>query len=205
MQTALIKIVFIILLIAALVPALAQTPLNSSESNLLLWNSGQNAFIHFTGQFYCVNPTASNSLSVECTANQFPVLRPALNRTLPSIFFLWPYGFIPNPSTVSCNTLGGCLSEPQKIDFSSFLGPEFANQPTPIHTYLADTSFTDNPDWWNVRLVIITNPAAWNLLSRSKNLSTLKQLQQDNQGVGPDITTNIFLHLRPDPTIRNLF
>jgi hypothetical protein len=116
--------------------------------------------------------------------------------------------FSPAPPTQCPST--GCIDHPMTIDLSrlaSALGApasKLKDVPVPAHDHILNTRNNDQPEWWPVVVVGVTNRGAWDKIVSAKSLTEVRVLQKEkDSGVTGDIPTNLFLWFQTLPGVTN--
>ncbi|HET9058355.1 MAG TPA: hypothetical protein VFN61_00415 [Acidimicrobiales bacterium] len=114
--------------------------------------------------------------------------------------------FSPAPSYLQCPPTPGCIDHPMHIDLSrlsSALGAPasaLANTMLPGHDHIVTTVANNDPIWWSVVVVGVTNPTAWNEIISAKSYTEIQTLQaQSGSGVTGNIPTNAYLFFQVLP------
>lgn len=113
--------------------------------------------------------------------------------------------FKPQPVDLQCPVSGYCIDHPATVDLSrlaSTLDPILGTTPTQLenapgtpHSHIVLTTNHNQPEWWNVQVIGVTNAAAYNKIDMASNKEAeVKALQADpSSGVTGAIPTNVFL------------
>jgi hypothetical protein len=137
-----------------------------------------------------------------------PAFTPALGRALKKLFGMVPDAFKIHPGEfVQCpdpgNAPGSCTMHPIQTD----LGPVLAalklvppktvlNVPLVNHSHLvADNAIVTRPEWWEVVVVLVTDPKAWPGKTGTSGITSLAKLRaaQRAKQAFPDVPSNFFL------------
>ncbi len=138
-----------------------------------------------------------------------PAFTPQLGATLKSLFGFVPDGFKPNPGVpVQCpapaDMPGQCTMHPIQVDLGPVLAAlklipphKVVNVPLPDHSHIvSNIAINQKPEWWQVIVVLVTNPKAWPNAAGTKGITSLAKLraaQKDGMAY-PDVPTNFFLY-----------
>jgi hypothetical protein len=137
-----------------------------------------------------------------------PAFTPALGKTLKKLFGIVPDAFKIHPGEyVQCPDPGlppgTCTMHPIQTD----LGPVLAalkkvppktvvNVPLVNHSHLvANNAIVTAPEWWEVVVVLVTDPKAWPNKAGTTGITSVKKLraaQKASQAL-PDVPSNFFL------------
>lgn len=142
------------------------------------------------------------------TNKNSPAYTPQLGATLKSLFGFVPDGFKANPGVpVQCPAPGEmpatCTMHPVQVDLGPVLAAlklipahKVVNVPLPEHSHIvSNIAINQTPEWWQVIVVLVTNPKAWPNAAGTKGITSLAKLR-DAQKHGmayPDVPTNFFL------------
>ncbi len=153
--------------------------------------AGHTVRFYYTRNFYCAQPPASTATS-RCEGGANYTQTPA--RTFDPLYVIVPLGFTPPARTLQCPA-GHCIDHPHTIDLTSVLGAGTGNLPLPAHSHIVATANSGQSEWWNVDVVGVKSPWAWNKLIKAKSDRELQYLQRhDSAKVTGNITTNLFLY-----------
>ncbi len=90
---------------------------------------------------------------------------------------------------------GHCIDHPSTIDLSAVLGAGTKNITLPAHSHIVSTGNGGKSEWWNVIVVGVTKPAAWNKIVSARSDAELTKLQRTaSSGVTGNNVTNLFLY-----------
>jgi hypothetical protein len=155
------------------------------------WYDGHTVTFLYTRNFRCAAPPASNA-ATRCEGGADYTQTPA--STFDPLYVVVPLGFTPKPTTLQCKA-GHCIDHPDTIDLSGILGSSYKDVPLPAHSHIVATANSHQSEWWNVVVVGVTKPAAWNKIVWAKSDAELQKLQRTaNSGVTGDNVTNLFLY-----------
>jgi hypothetical protein len=158
----------------------------------------------YTANYYC-DTSVSAASSTGCEAGaKYTKLPPSATSQDP-LYILVPIGF--TPSGLQCAEKGNCIDHPDATDLSrlaSTLDPllhttpsQLDNVPLSPHDHFITTRNNNLPEWWNVNVVGVTNPASYNKAVAAKSYSALQAMEgQAGTGVTAAIPTNIFLYFQ---------
>ena len=158
------------------------------------WSNGQTVSIQYPQNFFCdtsVASSASSGCEVGTAANVGPVGNP--NRSV--LYVLVPLFHNPSPAPMCAQA--SCPNHPLNIDLSRIAGalsamPDaVAEVPLPAHSHILDGNAGG---WWQVKIVAVTNQAAWATLAAGKSQMVMDSLiATPNSGVAGPIPTNLYL------------
>jgi hypothetical protein len=155
------------------------------------WYDGHTVTFRYTKNFRCQTPPASQA-STKCEAGSDYTQTPA--KSFDPLYVMVPLGFTPSKSTLQCPTAGRCIDHPSTIDLSAVLGKGTGNLKLPPHSHIVATANSHQAEWWNVVVVGVTSPSAWNKIVHARSDTELQRLQrQAKSGVTGNIVTNLFL------------
>jgi hypothetical protein len=155
------------------------------------WYAGHTVKFRYTKNFSCATPPASKA-STKCEAGADYTQTPS--RTFDPLYVVVPLGFTPARSTLQCPVAGHCIDHPSTIDLSAVLGKGTSNLKLPPHSHIVATANGGAPEWWNVVVVGVSSPSAWNKIVHAKSDAELQSLQRHaKSGVTGNIVTNLFL------------
>lgn len=156
------------------------------------WYAGHTVTFRYSKNFRCQEPPASHA-TTKCEAGSDYTQTPA--RTFDPLYVVVPLGFTPPKSTLQCPTAGHCIDHPSTIDLSAVLGKGTGNLALPPHSHIVATANSHQAEWWNVVVVGVSSPSAWNKIVHAKSDRELQRLQrQAKSGVTGNIVTNLFLY-----------
>jgi hypothetical protein len=155
------------------------------------WYDGHTVTFRYTKNFSCQEPPASKASS-RCEAGADYTQTPS--RTFDPLYVVVPLGFTPKRSTLQCPVAGHCIDHPSTIDLSAVLGKGTSNLKLPAHSHIVATANGGQSEWWNVVVVGVSSPSAWNKIVHAKSDAELQRLQRHpKSGVTGNIVTNLFL------------
>ena len=121
-----------------------------------------------------------------------------------------PLGFKIPTYAVDCPNLLTCIDHPGTIDLSPVepalkglfptltdaqLTAALKNYPVPGHDHFIGTLAKSKPQWWEVRVVVVTNPDTYRTIQQKKSLAfVLKLLKEKNKNMVGTVKTNLFLY-----------
>jgi hypothetical protein len=156
------------------------------------WWHGHTVTFKYTKNFRCQEPPTSKASS-KCEAGADYTQTPA--QSFDPLYVVVPLGFTPKKSTLQCPTAGHCIDHPSTIDLSAVLGKGTSNLKLPAHSHVVGTTNGGQPEWWNVVVVGVSSPSAWNKIVHAKSARELQKLQRTaKSGVTGNIVTNLFLY-----------
>jgi hypothetical protein len=156
------------------------------------WYNGHTVTFLYTKNFSCKTPPASMASS-KCEAGSDYTQTPA--SSFDPLYVVVPLGFTPAKSTLQCPIAGHCIDHPSTIDLSAVLGKGTGNLALPAHSHIVATANGHQGEWWNVVVVGVSSPSAWNKIVHAKSDWELQRLQRTaKSGVTGNIVTNLFLY-----------
>lgn len=168
------------------------TPVSSATTPA--WVDGQTVTIQYPQNFFCdksVPASAPSGCEVGTDSNRGPVS----NADRSVLYVLVP--LFANPSPAPMCAVASCPNHPMTIDLSRIAGAlgatpgAVANVALPAHSHILDGPAGG---WWDVKVVAVTNEAAWSALAAGKSQATMFALINDpNSGVLGPIPTNLYL------------
>jgi hypothetical protein len=168
--------------------ASGSTVLPVSSATTPAWSGGTTVNIQYPQNFFCDTSVPSGALSgceVGTAANVGPVGNP--NRSV--LYVLVPLFANPLPAPMCAEA--SCPNHPLNVDLSQVFGSTAANVPLPAHSHILDGNAGG---WWQVKIVAVTNQAAWTELARGKSQTVMDTLiATPNSGVLGPIPTNMYL------------
>jgi hypothetical protein len=155
------------------------------------WYDGHTVTFKYTKNFSCQKPPASKASS-KCEAGADYTQTPA--SSFDPLYVVVPLGFTPRKSTLQCPVAGRCIDHPSTIDLSAVLGKGTSNLKLPPHSHIVATANSRQAEWWNVVVVGVSSPSAWNKIVHARSDRELQRLQRTpKSGVTGNIVTNLFL------------
>ncbi|MGH9064954.1 MAG: hypothetical protein ACRD0L_13465 [Acidimicrobiales bacterium] len=169
------------------------------------WINGQNVDALYSQNFFCDRSVSSKDAN-GCEAGAgYKALPPGVSSaTFTDPLYIPVPLFKPAPSYLQCQAGKTCIDHPSSIDLSrlsSVLDPilgttpsQLASTPLPGHDHIITTRNQNQPEWWPVVVIGVTNPSSWAEIEAAKSYSEVQALQaQPNSGVTANIPTNAFL------------
>ena len=180
---------------AALAAGSGSAVLPASSAVTPAWSNGKTVSIQYPQNFFCdtsVTAGAASGCEVGTAANVGPVGN--ANRSV--LFVLVP--LFPNPVPAPMCAEASCPNHPLNVDLSRIAGAlgvtsaeTLANVPLPAHSHILDGNAGG---WWQVKVVAVTNQAAWSQLAAGKSQTVMDALiATPNSGVLGPIPTNLYL------------
>ncbi len=181
------------------------------------WISGQDVQALYTENFYCdksVSSSAPSGCEAGAPANQNPtgvggtVPGPSNNYTGSNVDPLYipvPL-YSPGPThPLQCNSGYTCIDHPDGIDLSR-LAPALgvpasalADTPIPGHDHILTTRNGNQPEWWDVVVVGVKTPQAFDAIETGKSISAINaQVAAGGAVVAP---TNAYLWFQTLPGV----
>ncbi len=167
-------------------------PVSSAQTPA--WSNGETVTIQYSQNFFCDTSVASSAPSgceVGTDANRGPVA----NADRSTLFVLVP--LFANPSPAPMCAVASCPNHPLTIDLSRIAGAlgaspnAVADVALPAHSHILDGPAGG---WWDVKVVAVTNQAAWSQLAAGKSEGVMNSLIADpSSGVLGPIPTNLYL------------
>ena len=174
--------------------ASGSTVLPVSSATTPAWSGGTTVNIQYPQNFFCdtsVSSGASSGCEVGTAANVGPVGNP--NRSV--LYVLVPLFKNPNPAPMCAEA--SCPNHPLNVDLSRIAGAlnaspqDVTEVPLPAHSHILDGNAGG---WWQVKIVAVTNQAAWTALAAGKSQTVMNTLiSTPNSGVLGPIPTNMYL------------
>lgn len=162
--------------------------------------------VFYTENYFCDKSVSARS-STGCEAgssySKLPPGTSSASQTDP-LFIITPL-FKPELANLQCPNSGYCIDHPGSVDLTrlaSTLDPllgttpgQLADVPLSPHSHIVLTANNNEPEWWNVHVLGVTNQAAYDkIMTASNKYAEVQALQQDpTSGVTQPIPTNIFL------------
>lgn len=151
------------------------------------WFRGETVTFFYNKPFFCAQPPTSSATSgCEVGAEAQIPPRPG---PVPVLYVLVPLGFNVDPATLQCPVPGNCINHPATIDLSRIFGPGAGNVLLPPHSHVVDEM---RGGWWEIEVIGVTDPDAWNRIVQGKSLAAVRQEQAAGKAT-PDIETNLYL------------
>lgn len=165
------------------------------------WEDGKTVTLFYSKPFFCQQPPSSGATS-SCELGADAQVAPR-SGPIPTLYVVVPLFPGVDASTLQCPEAGNCVDHPSTIDLSRVFGAGTENAPLPPHSHvLGDEPGASqaNGGWWDVEVVGVTSPTAWNAIVAGKSLATVRTLQHaENGGVTGDIPTNLYLFFNVRP------
>ena len=165
-----------------------------SPATTSAWSGGTTVNIQYPQNFLCdtsVPSGASSGCEVETAANVGPVGSP--NRSV--LYVLVP--LFKNPIPAPMCAQASCPNHPLNVDLSRIAGAlnaspqDVSEVPLLAHSHILDGNAGG---WWQVKIVAVTNQAAWTALEAGKSQTVMNTLiSSPNSGVLGPIPTNMYL------------
>ena len=167
------------------------------------WADGKTVTFHYNKPFFCAPGSSSKDAATGCILGEEPRSAPRKG-AIPVVYVAVPLGFDVAKSTLQCPEAGACINHPSTIDLSPVFGPGTEQAPLPPHSHvIGDEGAGNKGGWWEIEVVGITSPAAWDRLVAGKSLETLRAIQASSEGGATgDIPTNLFLFFSANPSGR---
>ena len=168
---------------------------------------GTGVGLDYTKGFYC-DTSVSAASSTGCEAGANFAHPPAKN--FDPLYITVPLGFSQPMDMIQCPPALACVAHPGTIDLSRLepalkpLYPQLTdaqltaalkNFATPEHDHFIDNLNNWQPEWWDVKVVGVTDQATFKDIRDHRSASYIEQLQKNgNKNVTPTIPTNLFLY-----------
>jgi len=175
-------------------PSPAPTVLGSTPA----WFEGDEVTLDYTKQFECKSPPSAASTSA-CELGDEPQTEPQKDTEIPVLYVMTPLGFAPDPETLHCPETGNCVAHPPTLDLSRVFGAGTANAPLPPHSHIIIDIDAHKDGPWEVEVIGVKDPATWDRIVATRNLSEVRELQfddPDEERITDDISTNMFLFFK---------
>ncbi len=176
----------------AFADASAVLPVSSARTPA--WSNGTTVTVQYPQNFFCDTSVAASSPS-GCEVGQDSNVGPVANADRSVLYVLVP--LFANPSPAPMCGVANCPNHPLTIDLSRIAGalgvtPDaVASVPLPAHSHILDGAAGG---WWDVKIVAVTNQAAWTQLAAGKSQATMNTLiNTPGSGVLGPIPTNLYL------------
>ena len=144
-----------------------------------------------------------------------PAFTPAIGNELKKLFGMVPDAFKPHPGVaVQCPEPGApttkltgqpgtCTMHPTDLDLGPVLTAlgkippkTVVDLPLVNHSHiLPDSTITQSPEWWQVVVVLITDPKAWPNAAGTTGVTSFAKMRaaQSHKQAMPDVSSNFFL------------
>lgn len=169
--------------------------------------NGQTVNALYSQNYFCdssVSSQAPSGCEVGAPYSKLPPGVSSVSNTDP-LYIPVPL-FSPGPSALQCAAGQACIDHPSTVDLSrlaSALGKPasaLANVAFPGHDHILTTTNNNQPEWWPVVVVGVTNPASFAKIEAAKSYSEIQALQANKaNGVTANIPTNAFLWFQTLP------
>jgi hypothetical protein len=169
-------------------------------------NGGTSQFTYTKG-FFCDRTVAATSSS-GCEVGANFVRTPAPD--FDPLYITVPLGFNQPMDMMDCPTGLVCVDHPGTLDMTRIepalkpLYPKLTNAQltsmlknfaTPGHDHFITTANQGLPEWWDVKVIGVTNQATYNDIRAHRSFAYISQLQKaHNPNVTATIPTNLFLY-----------
>ena len=158
------------------------------------WTDGKTVSIQYPQNFFCDKTVASSAPS-GCEVGTDSNVGPVANADRSVLYVLVPLFANPVPAPMCAEA--SCPNHPLDIDLSRIAGAlgvspgAVSSVPLPAHSHILDGAAGG---WWDVKVVAVTNQAAWTQLAAGKSQATMDALiNTPNSGVLGPIPTNLYL------------
>ncbi|MGH8888173.1 MAG: cell wall-binding repeat-containing protein [Acidothermaceae bacterium] len=173
--------------------------------------SGSNNTVQFlySENFFCdkaVSASSANGCEAGAAAANLPPGTTSVSQTDP-LYIITPIGF--SAANMHCPTPGYCIDHPYAVDLSrlaSALGApasSLTDVPLNTHNHIVLTRNNNQPEWWPVTLLPVTDPATYNQINSAANPYTTYQslVSAGNKAVLGAVPTNISLWFQTLPGV----
>ncbi|BCJ43465.1 hypothetical protein GCM10010168_42250 [Actinoplanes ianthinogenes] len=166
-------------------------------------HAGHSSSFTYTHGFYCDTHVAAAS-TTGCEAGEAAEVAPA--KHVDPLFITVPLGF--TAKGLDCPDKLTCVDHPMNLDMTRLaaalapvykttpekLTPALRNFTTPGHDHFIGTKAEGKAEWWDVRVVGVTDPATYRAVQQHRSWTYLHGLikAKNKHVVGP-IPTNMFL------------
>ncbi len=169
-------------------------------------HAGHNSPFTYTKGFYCDTHVAATS-TTGCEAGAPAKVAPAKN--FDPLYITVPLGF--NASGLDCPNRLICVDHPMTLDMTRLapaLAPLFKTTPekltpalrnfvTPGHDHFVTDLNNRKAEWWDVRVVGVTDPKVYAQIQKHRSFSYIAGLlKAKNKAVVGPIPTNLFLFFK---------
>jgi hypothetical protein len=166
---------------------------------------GHSTRFTYTRGYWCDRSVRSTATS-RCEAGA--KWKKAPSKQHDPLYITVPLGFTIKPMNMDCPNGLVCVDHPGTIDLrrlepalkplypqltSAQLRHALANFPTPGHQHFITDKNGGKPEWWDVRVVGVTNKAEYQKISRHKSAHYLLRQVKEKKTTGV-IPTNLFLY-----------
>ncbi len=165
-----------------------------SSATTPAWSDGKTVSIQYPQNFFCDKTVASSAPS-GCEVGTDSNVGPVANADRSVLYVLVPLFANPVPAPMCAEA--SCPNHPLDIDLSRIAGAlgvspgAVSSVPLPAHSHILDGAAGG---WWDVKVVAVTNQAAWTQLAAGKSQATMDALiSTPNSGVLGPIPTNLYL------------
>ncbi|MDP9093737.1 MAG: hypothetical protein M3N95_12595 [Actinomycetota bacterium] len=167
---------------------------------------GSSVNLLYSSPFFCdgsVQKAGANPCEAGQKANKLPP-------DITSASFTDPL-YIPTPlftqpvNDLQCPTGLPCIDHPMSADLSRLattLGhpaSALVNFPLPGHDHIITTRNSDQPEWWPVTVIGVTNPQSFALITQAKSYAEVKALEANPANGVLEVPTNIYLFFQTVP------
>lgn len=167
---------------------------------------GSSVNLLYSNPFFC-DTSVQKAGANPCEAGQKPNKVPS---DITSASYTDPL-YIPTPlfkqpvNDLQCPTGLPCIDHPMSADLSrlsSTLGVSasaLVNFALPGHDHIITTRNTDQPEWWPVTVIGVTNPASFALITQAHSYAEVKKLEANPANGVLEVPTNIYLFFQTVP------
>jgi hypothetical protein len=155
------------------------------------WLDGRTVQFFYNKPFFCAEPPesyADSGCEVGVAAETAP-----RGGNIPVLYVVTPLFEGVDAATLQCPVSGACINHPSTLDVTAVFGDSEAtrNFALPPHSHIVDV---DRGGWWEIEVVGVFDPAAWEQIVEGKSLETLRAVQDAHPDtVTGDIPSNLYL------------
>lgn len=170
------------------------------------WYEGTTTQFLYTQNYWC-DPAVKSGATSKCEAGEkYRHVPPGLvsDEFTDPLYIPVPL-FKPAPP-LQCPAGKPCVDHPKTIDLSRLAGTlkmpasKLKNVMLAGHDHIIDDRNDNNPEWWPVFVVGVTNPHSFAKIEQGKSLDVVNKLAADpRSGVTKPIPTNVFLWFQTLP------
>lgn len=158
------------------------------------WTDGRTVTVQYAQDFFC-DPSVASGATSGCEVGQHANRGPVANADRSTLYVLVPLFADPMPAPMC--VVASCPNHPMTVDLSRIAGAlgatpdQLASVPLPAHSHILDGPAGG---WWAVKVVAVTNQAAWSELASGRSEATMDHLiATPGSGVLGPIPTNLYL------------
>jgi hypothetical protein len=167
---------------------------------------GSSVNLLYSSPYFC-DSSVQKSGANPCEAGQKPNNVPP---DITSAQFTDPL-YIPTPlfkqpvNDLQCPTGLPCIDHPMSADLSRLAGTlgapasALVNFALPGHDHIITTRNQDQPEWWPVTVIGVTNPQSFALITQAHSYAEVKKLEANPANGVLEVPTNIYLFFQTVP------